>query len=250
MRCVPYYMTYLVASADRALYRRVGPPGVERAAAAAALRKMRRVLDTAPRRLTLRGAVVGRGTCCSPHHTTSQDADQLHNRGLKRRWMTWAAIGGRPCAVALLPLSAERLVLESVPAAALAQTHPPLPSDRHLSARGANLGQPSVPPPDDGGGDGGSRGKTKTKTKTTEDTRDTKSAAAVLSEDPLSASLAAAARAGVVMSAGAFACLAGNAAGRLGRAWELPVTVGPGTYCSPRHRMPCNSTKEGSECVG
>jgi hypothetical protein len=25
---------------------------------------------------------------------------------------------------------------------------------------------------------------------------------------------------------------------------------GPGTYCSPRHRMPCNSIKEGFKCVG
>ena len=30
--------------------------------------------------------------------------------------------------------------------------------------------------------------------------------------------------------------------------WQAPV-LGPGRYCSPRHRMPSNSRNEGSQCV-
>ena len=29
-----------------------------------------------------------------------------------------------------------------------------------------------------------------------------------------------------------------------------PGVVGPGEFCSPRHRVPCDSRDEGSNCVG
>jgi hypothetical protein len=45
------------------------------------------------------------------------------------------------------------------------------------------------------------------------------------------------------------ACIAmGNQARKMGNATVR--MVGPGGYCSSRHRMPVNPRDEGSECVG